>query len=69
MLRPKAVVEIFEDPLTKLKLEGKAILLGLENISAEYYEGVKYSKEYWKVKFLEDGLIAYRTIYVPFEEK
>jgi len=48
------VVMIYWDPITEQKPEGKAKLLKLLDSAG----GVQY----WKVKFLADGMVTERTI-------
>jgi len=51
------VVKIYEQPLTKTKLEGKAKLLSFIRLS-------NVGVELWRVKFISDGAIVNRAIKV-----
>jgi len=51
------IVEIYEQPLTETKLEGKAKLISL-------IRGLNVGIELWRVKFLSDGYICNRAIKV-----
>jgi len=53
------IVKIYEDPITKTKVEGNAKLLKLIN---KNIQGVQNGLEYWKVKFLSDEFVGYRFI-------
>ncbi len=48
MLTPGGIVEIYEDPITEKKLEGKARLVSRD------IKAVGDGLEYWSVQFLED---------------
>ena len=52
------IVEIYEQPLTETKLEGKAKLISLRGEN----RGGNVGLEFWRVKFLSDGLICDRAI-------
>lgn len=56
------VVEIYKDPMTMMKLEGKAKLLSFIKPIPDF------GLEYWRVKFLSDGMIVDRTVKVEGEE-
>ena len=51
------IVEIYEQPLTETKPEGKAKFISFLGVLAG---GV----EHWRVKFLSDGMVVYRFIKV-----
>lgn len=57
-MKPGDIVEIFDDPLTRRYSQGLAKLIRLLHV---IYEG---ETEYWKVRFLQTGKVADRTIYV-----
>jgi len=56
------VVKIYEDPITKTKVEGNAKLLKLINKNIQGIQGIQNGLEYWKVKFLSDEFVGYRFI-------
>ena len=55
-LKPYDKVMIYEDPVTRKKLEDQATLLR--------YAGrmTSFGNEYWKVKFLNDNFICERQV-------
>lgn len=52
------IVEIYDDPLTRRHSQGLGKLIRKLHV---IYEG---ETEYWKVRFLQTGKVADRTIYV-----
>ena len=57
IMKKGETVNIYEDPHTKERIEGKAKLL--ERIKVPRFKG---DTETWKVKFLSDGFICNRFI-------
>lgn len=54
-LKVHDTVMIYQDPITQLKPEGKAVLL---HKIQDFSDGL----EYWKVRFVDDGQFCARTI-------
>ena len=52
--KPKDIVMVYQDPVTRKKAEGQVRLLKLRNDQVD--------QEYWSVMFLEDGYITDRWI-------
>lgn len=54
-MKPGQIVEIYEDPVTRLKPEGKARLIKpLGSNGVAFVNGKRYNMESWLVSFLED---------------
>jgi len=53
-MKPGEIVQIYDDPFTQQKPEGVAKLL--------YKDSEDYNSEYWRVRFVPDNFVTYRTI-------
>lgn len=59
-MKPGDVVTIYQDPITRTKPEGKAVLLEMLSDNMGIYEGK--TLQYWKVSFQGETEIYQRSI-------